>query len=158
MNLGPLNYKSSTLAAQPPWIMTWSAKKFWNFLGLIGLKAVWRCRLFYNTNYLKNLQPFTRKGQGFFSTLSTLSYLIDPNSAVVPYLGLHGYSELMLLFFSFFFFLICLLIITLNNYIYKTHTHKKNCQIITGGITGLKEIVKKSTTGQWNNTEVIQLT
>ena len=24
-----------------------------------------------------------------------------------------------------FFFLICLLIITLNNYIYKTHTHKK---------------------------------
>ena len=36
----------------------------------------------------------------------------------------------------FFFFLICLLIITLNNYIYKTHTHKKkDCQIITGGVT-----------------------
>ena len=63
------------------------------------------------------------------------------------------------------------MIITLNNYIYKTHTRKKtltrdiirvkqkqNCQIITGGVTGLKEIVKKSTTGQWNNTEVIQVT
>ena len=57
------------------------------------------------------------------------------------------------------------MIITLNNYIYKTHKkntltrdinrlkQKKNCQIITGGVTGLKEIVKKVQQGneQGNN-------
>ena len=58
----------------------------------VTLEITLQCKLF------KKLHPFTRKGQGFFSTLSNLSYLIDPNSAVVPYLGLHGYSELMLLF------------------------------------------------------------
>ena len=58
----------------------------------------------------------------------------------------------------FFFFLICLLIITLNNYIYKTHTHKKKLSNYYRRSYRAKRNCKKSTTGQWNNTELIQLT
>ena len=43
------------------------------------------CGLLYNA-YLKNLQPFTRKGQRFFFH-PFYPQLLDPNSAVAPYLG-----------------------------------------------------------------------
>ena len=36
----------------------------------------------------------------------------------------------------FFFFLICLLIITLNNYIYKTHTQKKIVKLLQEVLQG----------------------
>ena len=111
MNLGPLNYKSSILTAQPPWMTftlwgEWSEvkckkilKKFWkNFEKILKFPgfdwlAMWHCGLFYNA-YLKNLQPFTRKGQGFCFTLCTLSYLIPISGT----LSGAGYSELILLF------------------------------------------------------------
>ena len=48
----------------------------------------------------------------------------------------------------FFFFLICLLIITLNNYIYKTHTHKKKLSNYYRRSYRAKRNCKKSTTGQ----------
>ena len=56
--------------------------------------AMWHCGLFYNYAYLKNLQPFTRKGGGFCFTLCTLSYLIPISGT----LSGAGYSELILLF------------------------------------------------------------
>ena len=59
-------------------------KKMLKFPGFDWL-AMWHCGLFYNA-YLKNLQPFTRKGQGFFHPL--YPQLLDPNFVVAPYLGL----------------------------------------------------------------------
>ena len=109
MNLGPLNYKSSILTAQPPWMTftlwgEWSEvkckkmkeKKFWknfeiSWLWLVSYVTLWiilQC-------IFKKFATFYKKRPGFFSPfVPSVTWSQFCSGA----LSGAGYSELILLF------------------------------------------------------------